>query len=375
MAVLFVIAIQLLFPPLLLAQESNPKSACQFLQSWSLHPQGNPIKTTDGKSFRSGDAFVLYDREEENFEMWYTEFYKPTRELGIAYAQSQDGLTWQPYQNQENDPLVLRPTRGRWDGRGLETVSVLKKDGKYIMLYMGYPGMDRRGNIYRGLGRRKSIGVAFSDDGIHWQKHPDPVLWPEEDWEEPWTKTEFRQGKKSAYQDGGLEETAVVWDEENQEFKVWYSAGANLREKDRTVWKIRIGLAASPDAIHWEKYSANPVFIPDQTDRWDNKIVGHTHVIPDPRSGYHLFYVGGKGTLKTAIGHAFSADGIHWQRDPQNPFVRSRLHAGPDDYLVGGPSAVFKDGKFYIWVMQSSPGKHHFMGDVYNYLYTTPCAD
>ena len=67
---------------------------------------------------------------------------------------------------------------------------------------------------------RSCIGYAESEDGIHFTRRKDPVMEPEEAWE----KT-------------NLMCPHVLWDEERNIFRMWYSAGG-FWEPDGTIHKI-----------------------------------------------------------------------------------------------------------------------------------------
>ena len=81
---------------------------------------------------------------------------------------------------------------GTWDDRAIWTGSVIEHDGTWYMLYTG-TSVAERGAIQR-------IGVATSDDLVHWDKFDEPVVeadgrwyeligdssWPEQAWRDPW---------------------------------------------------------------------------------------------------------------------------------------------------------------------------------------------
>lgn len=73
-------------------------------------------------------------------------------------------------------------------------------------------------------------------------------------------------------------------------------------------------------------------------------------MIADPVEGYHLFYVGIAGDETLRMGHAWSADGLAWEPNPNNP-IFSGVPGEWDAGLVGGPSAVFVDGELRLYYM------------------------
>ncbi len=150
-------------------QADEPSEPVYVGQPVTIHPWGDPLHTVNGKILYGWDPFVIYDAQDSLFKMWYTIYrYKV---LGIGYAGSGDGITWNLLID-DALPHVLTPTKGSWDRYGVETVSILKKDGIYMMWYLGYPGDIEPGKP----GRHNQIGLATSPDGIHWNKLPGPVL-------------------------------------------------------------------------------------------------------------------------------------------------------------------------------------------------------
>lgn len=117
----------------------------------------------------------------------------------IAFVEGVDGVHW-------SEPvIVLSPdfTTG-WED-DINRQIVLEKDGKYLMWYTGMKFLGAGERMSSG---RSCIGYAESEDGIHFTRRKDPVMEPEEAWE----KT-------------NLMCPHVLWDEERNIFRMWYSAG------------------------------------------------------------------------------------------------------------------------------------------------------
>jgi len=308
-------------------------------QTFTIHPDGGPLLAANGDLLLGWDPGVIY--YDGLYRVWYTLYDGPTQTLGIAYAESPDGVNWT-----RHDGHVMVPTEGGWDSRGLETVSVIEKDGEFWMWYMAYPC-----NLADGEnGREKCIGLAKSLDGVNWTKHPEPVLEPELWFEGPYSYEEDGE----TWWDGGLQEPSVIWDMEAGLFRMWYTGTRDYPEAERnwTVKTSRVGYATSPDGINWTK-NPEPVLVWDSNVSWENwNFVVHTNVVADPVLGYHLFYSGGS----YSIGHAWSADGVNWTRDADSPLLW-----GYEDeegvVMYGGPSAIFEaDGSISLFHMRSVPG-------------------
>ncbi len=111
-----------------------------------------------------------------------------------------------------------------------------------------------------------------------------------------------------------------------------------------------VGLAYSSDGLHWFRYGTSPVLTPStNTADWDGAYEYRASVLKLAGDGmYHMYYSGSNGvnspnTLNYAhgIGHAMSADGINWTKDPSNPiFIITDGVAWRVNHVLA-PSVVF----------------------------------
>ena len=106
----------------------------------------------------------------------------------IGHAVSADRRDWRVL------PDAVHPgARGSWDDLATWTGSTIGHDGRWYMLYTGVKGVEQ--------GAVQRIGLATSDDLVHWAKHPaNPVLeadprwyemleqgrWRDQSWRDPW---------------------------------------------------------------------------------------------------------------------------------------------------------------------------------------------
>src|SRR6202021_615890 len=89
------------------------------------------------------------------------------RVLGIGFAAAA-AVSFSPpfgtWTRLSADPL-LAPQGDKFESAGTFNPSVVKHDGKFVMLYRA---RDRNGT--------SSLGYATSDDGVHFTRRPEPVL-------------------------------------------------------------------------------------------------------------------------------------------------------------------------------------------------------
>ncbi|HUR46583.1 MAG TPA: hypothetical protein VMZ27_11960 [Candidatus Saccharimonadales bacterium] len=196
----------------------------------------------------------------ELWRMWYGGQGKDGHDR-IHYAESHDaGRSWLKkgvvIQNESashvNDPSVLR-ANGKW--------------------FMFYTVAER--------GTEDAIALAVSANGLKWEKRG-VVLGP---------------GPKGTWDSRLVGRPSVLY--ENGQFRMWYD-GQPTKE-DRPAVNLQgprgVGLATSPDGVHWTRHSKNPLL---------QRGIGAVDVAKVER-GYLLLYEGHAG-----IGAAISPDGINW---------------------------------------------------------------
>ena len=129
----------------------------------------------------------------------------------------------------------------RWEEQNVYNPAAVVRDGK---VYLFYRADDR--NPALKWGRTCRIGMAWSEDGTNFTRHPTPVLYPDND---EWKKYEW---------EGGCEDLHIVEDE---------SGTAYL---NYTTWNGRndsLFIATSRDLVHWKKHG--PAFA--KADRTDGR--------------------------------------------------------------------------------------------------------
>jgi len=262
--------------------------------------EGNPV--LGGELGTCFDVTLL--REDSKYRMWFS--WRPKKSL--ALVESPDGVHW-------TEPLiVLGPNAATDWEKDINRPAVVKRDGAYHMWYTG----QAQGHSW--------IGYATSPDGREWKRASDkPVLSPEQPWENVAVMCPH-----------------VLWDEKQQLYRMWYSAGQQYEPN-------AIGYATSPDGVNWAKRKDNPVFAADRNNKWEQHKVTACQVIA-AGEWYIMFYIGFRDENRAQIGLARSRDGItNWQRHPDNPIIFPTEGAWDADACYK-PFAMF-DGESDRWLL------------------------
>jgi len=142
-----------------------------------------------------------------------------------------------PFVKNETNPVlspnpdgVFRcPVRGElvhWEAKDVFNPAAVVRDGKVYLLYRAEDSVGR----YAGTSR---IGLATSDDGLHFTRHPEPVLYPDHDDCLPYEN------------EGGCEDPRVIEDEDGT-YYLYYTAFNGE--------KARLFVATSTDLLSWRKH-------------------------------------------------------------------------------------------------------------------------
>jgi beta-1,2-mannosidase len=160
----------------------------------------------------------------------------------------------------------------RWQRADVFNPGAIVKDGKVFLLYRC------EDNPAAALGGRTSrLGLAESEDGIHFKKHPEPVLFPNNDVFQTYDYP------------GGCEDPRLVQTEDGL-FVVAYTSW-NYKDP-------RLSIAFSKDLVHWEK--KGPAFAKAYDgkflNRWSKsgsivtKMVGDKQVVAKINGKYWMYW-------------------------------------------------------------------------------------
>ncbi len=215
------------------------------------------------------------------------------------------------------------PMRGKpihWEALHTFNPAAVVMGGKVCVLYRAEDDTGAK-----AIGNHTSrLGLATSDDGLHFTAGPTPVFYPAAD------------GQKANEWDGGCEDPRAIATDDGR-FVMTY-----------TQWnhnKARLAVATTADLVHWEKHG--PIFADPKYKDLDYKsgaIVGRvndagTLVAAKINGTYWMYW--GEGSVRLA----HSPDLIHW--DPvlddhgkPRPMLPRRAGHFDSDLVEGGPPAV-----------------------------------
>jgi len=155
----------------------------------------------------------------------------------------------------------IRGTEVRWEEQNTYNPAAVVRDGKVFILYRAD---DRSPDL--GWGRTCRIGLAHSEDGVHFTRHEKPVLYPDND---EWKQYEW---------EGGCEDLHIIEGEDgvySMNYTTWRATGTGAKDT--------MSVATSRDLVHWTKHG--PAFRKNAPE----KVFGsRTGVVVSRREGDRL---------------------------------------------------------------------------------------
>lgn len=220
-----------------------------------------------------------------------------------------------PGENEFNCPVL--GSRIKWDEKDVFNPAAVVRDGKVYLIFRAEDIIGK----YAGTSR---IGLAVSDDGLHFVKMKEPVLYPDND-------------EMKIYEwEGGVEDPRIVERQDSTYIMTYTAYDGNL---------ARLCLATSKDLIHWTKKGL--VLKGKYQNTWNKSgaIValqeGH-RMVAQKINGRYWMYWG-----DTDLFMATSDDLILWEPVEENENLKSVLKPRPgyfDSRLVeSGPYALLTE--------------------------------
>lgn len=189
---------------------------------------------------------------------------------------------------------------------------LVKVDGRYVGAWHAYPsaGYEEGPAV---------IGLAWSDDLIHWQRG-DPILLPHDgaDWER-----------------GGLYKPYLV--RIGDLYHLYYNA-----KTTGTPWHEQTGLATSPDLKTWTRHPASPLIRNGPAGSWDDRFASDP-VVVEHRGRWGMFYFGLSTDKKARELLALGDSPTSFAKVPEI-LVDTGAPGAVDDTYAHKPSVIFHRG-------------------------------
>src|SRR5688572_8169544 len=144
----------------------------------------------------------------------------------------------------DTNATFLCPVRNatvQWEEKDVFNPAAIIRNDTVFLLYRAEDSIGK----FAGTSR---IGLAYSTDGLHFTKHPAPVLFPDND------------SLKKYEWEGGCEDPRIVEDSQGKYFLTYTAYDGD---------KARLLVASSDDLYHWRKHG--PVF----AKAYDGKYINH----------------------------------------------------------------------------------------------------
>jgi beta-1,2-mannosidase len=247
-------------------------------------------------------------------------------------AEGNPVVTPQP-ESKFDDPILKAPVK--WEALHTFNPAAIVRNGKVYVLYRAE---DNSGAMEIG-GHTSRLGLAESDDGIHFKRMPAPVFYPADD------------DQKAREWPGGVEDPRIV-ERDDGTYVLTYT------QWNRTTYSV--GIASSSDLVHWTKHG--PAFFAASNGKYATlkyKSAGIVTRLDKGRliaakvSGLYWMYWG-EGSIRLAT----SGDLIHWDpvegndgrpvellRPRAGHFDSTFPETGPPPVLTSVGIAVLYNGK------------------------------
>ncbi|WP_210435268.1 glycoside hydrolase family 130 protein [Saccharopolyspora sp. ASAGF58] len=205
-----------------------------------------------------------------------------------------------PFEKSPHNPILRPDPAHEWESAYLYNPCAILVEDQVALLYRA-----------QNAAKTSCIGLAFSDDGVTFRRHPEPVLTPTEPWEIP----------------GGCEDPRVV--RINGTYYLTYTAYDGRR--------ALLCMATSTDLVRWAKHP--PLFpnLPDPghgPEPWNKSGA----IAPVPIQGWYWMYFG-----ESNIFWARSRNLLDWETPGNDDPVATPVFPWEKSLIEPGPPPVLTD--------------------------------
>ncbi len=237
------------------------------------------------------------------------------------------------------DPVSGAPVH--WEALHTFNPAAIVRNGK---VYVVYRAEDDSGNQAIG-GHVSRLGLAVSQDGIHFQRMPAPVLYPAKD------------AQQSREVPGGVEDPRVV-ESRDGTYVLTYTQWSRQRQS------YSVGIATSTDLVHWQKQG--PAFQGALSGRYNELKYKSAGIVTEIHGGRLVAaMIHGKFWMywgEIEVGLASSDDLIHWtpiEDAPGKTHVLLRARPGRADSAfpeTGPPPVLTSRGIVMLYNAKNAEG-------------------
>ncbi len=282
----------------------------------------------------SWDAGAIFLPEVVFNDSLYYMFYQASPDItttpfAIGYATSSDGYTWAKF---SGNPVFQSDGSG-FDAWMVAEPRILVQDALWVMYY------NARSAPGPGPGPAIGRATASTPDGP-WTTSDNPVL---------------QAGSAGEWDQAFVTPNCIITTDSG--YVMYYSGGTKYPPPPSD--HAMVGMATSPDGITWTKYDdptttaapfaeSDPVLPLGSPGSYDSGLAWECDVLPT-QNGFEMFYTGDDDTwtMGEQICYATSTDGIHWVKDPNNPFLDHTQPWATMDIVA--PSVIKIDGTYFLY--------------------------
>jgi len=191
--------------------------------------------------------------------------------VAIGLELEKTGWMLGPFQKMDDFNPILKPIAetafqcpvakktAHWEALYVYNPAAVIKDGKVFLLYRAQGTMDNKFSL------ASRIGLAWSDDGVHFSRMDKPVLYPDND------------SMKRYEWPGGCEDPRIVQDEDGTYYLTYTAFDGKI---------ARLCVATSKDLLRWTKHG--PVFAKAYEGRYLNLWSKSGAVVTEFKSGQQV---------------------------------------------------------------------------------------
>ncbi len=243
--------------------------------------------------------------------------------------------------------LLLRGTgnAGDFDSKSVDDPIVFRPHDHFYMLYIGFDGTGYQ------------TGLAESTDLVRW--HRVALVGPRNPAFQ-WTK--YNLAISSILRDKSLHGAGSALKHKGRYLAAWNAYPNSGYEAGAAV----IGLATSPDLLHWEL--TEPILRPEHGAPWEHGGLYRPDLLLRHDGTFYLYYNAKTDTLpkeqcggwREQTGLATSRDLTHWTRYVGNPVLANGPYDSADARFASNPYVMTYRGRyamFYFGFTYTRPGR------------------